>query len=418
MRNVLGNAAVRMVSPRGPRRRWTLLGVLVAVALPVVVIGIPAGILTVIVGGTTEEAAADTPGCVDPNLETAMVATDLSEEQLQNAATIIAEGKAAEVPAYGWVVALATAMQESQLVNLDHGDRDSLGLFQQRPSSGWGSPAQIRDPVLSARAFYGVADHTNNPGLLQIRNWESLSVTEAAQAVQRSAFPNAYAKWEVLARTLVATIDGTNVDLCGDGDAMTCPATGLEAETGLLPDAIRVIRCLSENFPAISGFAGIGDRPSNDDSDHPDGRAVDAMIADWDTPAGNAFGTEVAEWARANASALGIKYVIWDAKIWSVERNDEDWRPYEHPSGATDPTSTHRDHVHVSVYGNSAGGGGDIGQVALPIQAGDYRLTARFGECGGRWSACHTGLDFAAPLGTPIRAIAAGEVSSVANAGA
>ena len=80
-------------------------------------------------------------------------------------------------------------MQESTLLNVDYGDRDSLGLFQQRPSQGWGTDAQIQDPVLASKAFYGVATHTSNPGLLDISGWQSMSVTQAAQAVQRSALP-------------------------------------------------------------------------------------------------------------------------------------------------------------------------------------------------------------------------------------
>jgi peptidoglycan hydrolase-like protein with peptidoglycan-binding domain len=128
----------------------------------------------------------------------------LSEEQKANARTIIGVGKGAGVPEYGWVIALATAMQESTLVNLDYGDRDSLGLFQQRTSQGWGTETQIQDPVLASQAFYGVATHTANPGLTDVSGWQSMPVTEAAQAVQRSAYPDAYARWETLARDIVA----------------------------------------------------------------------------------------------------------------------------------------------------------------------------------------------------------------------
>jgi peptidoglycan hydrolase-like protein with peptidoglycan-binding domain len=128
----------------------------------------------------------------------------LSEDQKQNARTIIGVGKGAGVPEYGWVIALATSMQESTLLNIDYGDRDSLGLFQQRPSQGWGTEAEILDPVKSSKAFYGVAAHTSNPGLLDISGWQSMSVTQAAQAVQRSCCPDAYAKWESLARDIVA----------------------------------------------------------------------------------------------------------------------------------------------------------------------------------------------------------------------
>lgn len=128
----------------------------------------------------------------------------LSDEQLANARTIIGVGTGAGVPSYGLVVALATSMQESTLLNIDYGDRDSLGLFQQRTSQGWGTEAQILDPVLASKAFYGVATHTPNPGLLDVSGWESMTVTQAAQAVQRSGYPDAYAKWETLARDVLA----------------------------------------------------------------------------------------------------------------------------------------------------------------------------------------------------------------------
>jgi peptidoglycan hydrolase-like protein with peptidoglycan-binding domain len=132
----------------------------------------------------------------------------LSDDQKQNARTIIGVGKGASVPEYGWVIALATSMQESTLLNIDYGDRDSLGLFQQRPSQGWGTEAEILDPVKASKAFYGVASHTPNPGLLDISGWQSMSVTQAAQAVQRSCCPDAYAKWESLARDILAHESG------------------------------------------------------------------------------------------------------------------------------------------------------------------------------------------------------------------
>lgn len=128
----------------------------------------------------------------------------LSAEQLAHGRTMIGVGKANGIEEYGWVIAIATALQESTLRNLNGGDRDSVGLFQQRPSMGWGSIAQCTDPVLATQAFYGVARHTNNHGLTDIGGWQAMSVTRAAQAVQRSGFPDAYAKWEGLAREIVA----------------------------------------------------------------------------------------------------------------------------------------------------------------------------------------------------------------------
>jgi hypothetical protein len=93
-------------------------------------------------------------------------------------------------------------MQESRLYNLGHlgakNDHDSLGLFQQRPSMGWGSAKQVTDPVFAATAFY--------LALQRVPRWQSMAVTVAAQRVQRSAYPNAYAKWEADARSLVQGI--------------------------------------------------------------------------------------------------------------------------------------------------------------------------------------------------------------------
>ncbi|OLT10353.1 hypothetical protein BJF78_29030 [Pseudonocardia sp. CNS-139] len=120
---------------------------------------------------------------------------DLSDEQRQNAATIIGVARQMGAPPRAWLIALATAMQESTLRNIDYGDRDSLGLFQQRPSQGWGSPAQVLDPVYSTTIFV--------ERLLEVPSWDDIPVTVAAQTVQRSAFPDAYAKWEPLAAELV-----------------------------------------------------------------------------------------------------------------------------------------------------------------------------------------------------------------------
>ncbi len=132
----------------------------------------------------------------------------LSSAQIDNARTIIAVGRGAELSDDAITIALMTAMQESSLRNLDHGDRDSLGLFQQRPSQGWGTADQVQDPVWAAKAFYGVNPEVANPGLAHIRDWESMSPTEAAQAVQRSAYPDAYAQWEGLALELLSTQTG------------------------------------------------------------------------------------------------------------------------------------------------------------------------------------------------------------------
>lgn len=121
-------------------------------------------------------------------------------EQVGHGAAIVATGHREGVPPRGWVIAVATAMQESSLRNLPGGDRDSVGLFQQRPSQGWGSPQQLADPDYAARAFYRK--------LLKVRDWRAKSLTVAAQEVQRSALPEAYARWEGDAVRLVSAYTG------------------------------------------------------------------------------------------------------------------------------------------------------------------------------------------------------------------
>lgn len=119
-------------------------------------------------------------------------------DQVPNTKTIQATGVAMKIPARGQIVALATALQESGLRNLTYGDRDSLGLFQQRPSQGWGTANEILDPVHASTKFYD--------GLGKVPGWQSLSIAQAAQSVQKSGFPGAYAKWEPLATALQKAI--------------------------------------------------------------------------------------------------------------------------------------------------------------------------------------------------------------------
>jgi LysM repeat protein len=125
--------------------------------------------------------------------------TPLNDERRANARIIISVGRELGVPDYGIVIALATAMQESSLRNINWGDRDSLGLYQQRPSSGWGTADQIMDPAYSTRLFFGGPSNPNRGktrGLLDIAGWQNMALTDAAQRVQISAHPQAYAKWE------------------------------------------------------------------------------------------------------------------------------------------------------------------------------------------------------------------------------
>ncbi|WBB68657.1 hypothetical protein [Micromonospora sp. WMMD812] len=125
---------------------------------------------------------------------------DLNDEQTANVKAIIAATKKSGMDERAAVISIATSLQESKLENLGHlgdkNDHDSLGLFQQRPSSGWGSPEQITDPIYSTQAFL--------KGLKQVDGWQDMPLTDAAQTVQVSAYPDAYAQWEQQAADLVA----------------------------------------------------------------------------------------------------------------------------------------------------------------------------------------------------------------------
>ncbi|WDZ84789.1 hypothetical protein [Micromonospora cathayae] len=166
----------------------------------------------------------------------------LNAEQMAHAATIAAIGIQRNMPERAVVVALATAFQESGLENLPDGDRDSIGLFQQRPSQGWGTPEQISDPRYAANKFYA--------GLKKVRGWEKMRVTDAAQAVQRSAFPEAYQKWadesEVLTRALLG--DATAAVACSVGRT---PAMRGDAAAAALTEGL----ALDWGLPAAGGLA-------------------------------------------------------------------------------------------------------------------------------------------------------------------
>jgi hypothetical protein len=348
----------------------------------------------------------------------------LSGPQKKNAQTIIGVGKQDNVPEFGWVVALMVAMQEARMLNLashanpdsinypndgiDKGDHDSVGIFQQR--DGWGPMADRMNVATSAHMFY-TGGKAGQRGLLDIPDWQRLAPGAAAQAVQVSAYPDAYDKWQMLARDIVANLGGSSSPVsgggqyqCGNGTGMNCPPTGMSAERGLTPDALRVMRCVHQNFPMIKTFYGIGEREGP--SDHPVGKAVDIMIPEYQTGAGNDLGWQIARWVQGNTAALGVTYVIFDMKIWSVARNPEGWRHYDR-GDPSDPNSSHRNHVHVSVQGNAGSGGGMWGN---PLQGG-YSISAEFGHCTGAHEGhCHTGIDLAAPMGTTIVAASGGKV--------
>jgi LysM repeat protein len=170
-----------------------------------------AGRTLVIPATTTSTAPATTaPGSTGTQpAQVGATITPLSPAMKVNALTIIAVGKKLSVPSYGIIIALAAAAQESGLINLSGGDRDSVGLFQQRPSTGWGTVAQLENTTYASELFYGGPSNPNKGktrGLLDIPNWQSMTVTQAAQAVEISAYPDAYAKWQASATAWLAQL--------------------------------------------------------------------------------------------------------------------------------------------------------------------------------------------------------------------
>ncbi|GAA1930693.1 C40 family peptidase [Streptantibioticus ferralitis] len=157
----------------------------------------------------------------------------LDTDQVRNSQIIVGVGVGMGVPLKGQIVAIATALQESDLHNLDHGDLDSLGLFQQRPSAGWGSRDQIMDPQYASRNFYA--------HLLKVPNWQDMSVTQAAQAVQASGFPNAYAAHEQQAVQIVGAVAPSGTQQISSDGCAPVGATSSAAVNQVLNTALQQV---------------------------------------------------------------------------------------------------------------------------------------------------------------------------------
>jgi len=240
--------------------------------------------------------------------------TSLDPEQAGNAATITAVAVARGLPARAATIGLATALQESKLRNLDHGDRDSLGLFQQRPSAGWGTPAQVRDPVYAANAFYDV--------LVKIEGYKTAPITQAAQKVQRSGYPGAYAQREEEARVLASTLSGYSPG------AFTCnlkPVTGAVVQQpgagGYTPRAAAVVA-------AAKREAGHAPAPGPADST---GTTVRYVLTGTQA---RRLGWGLAHWSVARAAALDVVAVRTDGLQWRREAPGRGWTA---PAGSAAP---------------------------------------------------------------------------------
>jgi hypothetical protein len=246
----------------------------------------------------------------------------LDPEQARYAGLITAISVERGMPARAATIALATAYQESKLRNLAGGDRDSIGLFQQRPSMGWGTPTQLHDPTYAANAFYDA--------LARVPGYTTLPVTEAAQAVQRSGFPDAYADHEADARVLASALTGNSpgafscrLDAAGESHSLALRSSGLTGRA----DAVR--RDVLSAFPDGSASAAAGS----------DGRSLDVLVG---SAAARQRGWAVAQYLVSQAARLHIRTVVFDGRTWSAgSHSGEGWRA----AAAADASR-----VHVSVY--------------------------------------------------------------------
>jgi hypothetical protein len=243
----------------------------------------------------------------------------LGLDQMANAATITAVGVRRDMPERAVIIALATAMQESRLDNLRGGDRDSIGLFQQRPSQGWGTAAQVSDARYATGKFYSA--------LMRVRNWEKMTVTQAAQAVQRSALPDAYQQWTpdatVLARALLGDESAAVACVVHGAPPTTGTAALSKLSTSLQRDWGSLVKQVAAGGPNVLALAVPGSR------------------AGW----------QYAHWLVANAQHSGIMRVRYGNQQWTAGAGHWGTAPAVAASGVTVFANANTSTVVAEVFG-------------------------------------------------------------------
>jgi hypothetical protein len=231
----------------------------------------------------------------------------LSAEQARNASLISAISVRRGMPAHAATIALAAALQESKLYNLRGGDRDSLGLFQQRHSQGWGTRRQILDPVYATNAFYDA--------LVRVPGYDTMPVTVAAQRVQRSGYPSAYAAYERDARALASALTGFSPA------AFSCHVA---ATTATPPPAAR--RAVTLRRALASAFGSTQVSVAS-------GAHLDLAAASPER------GWALASYVVSHASVLGVSRVSYAGRSWTAG-NNRGWQAGGAGSGATGSEAT------------------------------------------------------------------------------
>jgi hypothetical protein len=235
---------------------------------------------------------------------------EMDPDQAGNAAIIAAVAVRREMPARAATIGLATAVQESKLRNIEYGDRDSLGLFQQRPSQGWGTRKQVLDPVYSSGKFYDA--------LAKVDGYESMPITKVAQRVQRSAFPGAYADHEPEGRVMASALSGYSPG------GFSC----------VLHDTAD----LAEEQPAAGGLTPRA-AALTDAAGHETGRrnvaptTTDGKTLRFTVPAaeGNRYGWSLAHWAVARANSLDVVAVQVGDRHWHRDDSTAGWTAAQEP---------------------------------------------------------------------------------------
>ncbi|MGW7056740.1 heavy metal transporter [Streptomyces sp. NPDC054887] len=281
---------------------------------------------------------AGAPRCTVRSAEGDGATYELSPEQAVNAATISAVGTSRGLPERAVTIALATALQESALRNITYGDRDSLGLFQQRPSQGWGTPKQILDAGYSAGKFY---EH-----LEKVPGYSRLPLTVAAQRVQRSGFPQAYAKHEPDAALLAAALTGrTPASLTCTGPRDAQPGRPADVRAALVrdfgPDVLP--EAGAAGSPDAAGTSGASDTAAAAGAAAKLGGAPAAATVTVPVPAraagvrgaaGDRRGWELAHWAVAHAAELRIERVAYAGRVWTTGDVRRTWHSEDARNGS------------------------------------------------------------------------------------
>ncbi|WAL73710.1 hypothetical protein OU787_20635 [Kitasatospora sp. YST-16] len=233
-----------------------------------------------------------------------------------NAATITAVAMSRGLPERAVTISLATAIQESKLRNLEGGDRDSVGLFQQRPSQGWGTVEQIMNPVYATNKFLDA--------LVKVDGYAQMPLTDAAQQVQRSGYPQAYAKHENDATLLSSVLTGREpASLDCVVHALPAPSPTDPAEQA--PTAANLSERVRREFGKAVSVAGAQKAAK-------DPREVLAFTPQPTASTAGAGGPgqtgwALAHWSVAQAAELGIGQVAYDGKVWRVDRPGQGWKP-------------------------------------------------------------------------------------------